>query len=68
MAMFEDSKSGGSSTESTKTETEPSTSTASVGFWDPALQEARKRIIYLWGRTGESILEHFIVPKLLKAN
>ncbi|GIC94863.1 SNG1 family protein [Aspergillus udagawae] len=51
MAMFEDSKSGGSSTESTKTETEPSTSAASVGFWDPALQEARKRIIYLWGRT-----------------
>ncbi|KAH1606675.1 hypothetical protein KXX44_000357 [Aspergillus fumigatus] len=52
--MIEDNKSGGNSTKSAETlrETEPSsTSAVSVGFWDPALQETRKRIIYLWSRT-----------------
>jgi hypothetical protein len=54
--MIEDNKSGGNSTKSAETlrETEPSsTGAVSVGFWDPALQETRKRIIYLWSRTGE---------------
>ncbi|KAH2955567.1 hypothetical protein KXV49_009507 [Aspergillus fumigatus] len=53
--MIEDNKSGGNSTKSAETlrETEPSsTGAVSVGFWDPALQETRKRIIYLWSRTA----------------
>jgi hypothetical protein len=69
--MIEDDKSGGNGTESTETlrETKPSsTAPAAVGFWDPALQETRKRIIYLWGRTGESFQEHYMIPKLLNMN
>ena len=73
--MIEDDKSGGNGTESTETlretkpETKPSsTAPASVGFWDPALQETRKRIIYLWGRTGESFSGTLYHPGLLNIN
>ncbi|RHZ47006.1 SNG1 family protein [Aspergillus thermomutatus] len=47
--MTVDDKTESNSTESTETGTEPPQ--ASVGFWDPALRETRKRIIFLWGRT-----------------
>jgi hypothetical protein len=53
--MIDDDKVGGNSTESTETDTKPK-SPSPVGFWDPDFRETRKRVIFLWGRTGECLV------------